>query len=63
MKLTQLALLLLPVLATAYTEAEYDDGKVHQMIMDRKHVWLQQFFHLPVTNVNQGILGEAQKLG
>lgn len=38
MRLSQLFVLLLPALATAYTEAEYDDGKVHQMIMDRKHV-------------------------
>ena len=38
MKLSQLALLLLPVWACAYTEADYDTGKVHQMIMDRKHV-------------------------
>ena len=38
MKLSQLALLLLPAWACAYTEADYDTGKVHQMIMDRKHV-------------------------
>jgi len=50
MKLSQLALLLLPALATAYTEAEYDDGKVHQMIMDRKHVSSSNsFFHLSLT--------------
>lgn len=46
MKLSQLALLLLPALVTAYTEAEYDDGKVHQMIMDRKHVCLLHVFLL-----------------
>lgn len=38
MKFLQLALLFLPACAVAYTEADYDSGKVHQMIMDRKHV-------------------------
>jgi hypothetical protein len=44
MRLSQLVLLLLPVWATAYTEADYDSGKVHEMIMDRKHV---RHYHLP----------------
>lgn len=37
MKFLHLALLLLPTWVSAYTEADYDSGKVHQMIMDRKH--------------------------
>ncbi|KAI4716835.1 hypothetical protein E4T48_06957 [Aureobasidium sp. EXF-10727] len=37
MRFSQLAVLLLPAWACAYTEADYDSGKVHQMIMDRKH--------------------------
>jgi hypothetical protein len=40
MRFSHLALLLLPAWATAYTEAEYESGKVHEMIMDRKHVSL-----------------------
>jgi hypothetical protein len=38
MKFKQLALLLLPAWACAYTEAEYESGDVHQMIMNRKEV-------------------------
>lgn len=61
MKISQLALLFLPAWALAYTEADYDSGKVHQMIMDRKHVCWHQSLEQTRTNQCSGILGEAQK--
>jgi hypothetical protein len=38
MRFSHLAVLLLPAWTAAYTEADYESGKVHEMIMDRKHV-------------------------
>jgi hypothetical protein len=46
MRFSHLALLLLPAWAIAYTEADYESGKVHEMIMDRKHVSLQHILLL-----------------
>lgn len=63
MKLTHLASLLLPVLACAYTEADYESGRVHQMIMNRKEVCRLRPFTILFADVLQASWKEHRSSG